>query len=141
LLGYRNLIRKSFTNSRVFIWLIGVPCIIIILLLLVFQVLPAFLFPIQIVLLVAYGISRKHITVKIYGMNAFKTLKLHNNSINRIANQPGSSFISFSIFLAVLALALSGAVWVLEDEQNQWIIIPVLFVGGSIYYFARLKGF
>ena len=90
LLGYRNLIRKGFINSRVFIWLIGVPCIIIILLLLVFQVLPTFLFPIQIVLLFAYGISRKHITVKIYGMNAFQPLKLPNNPFNLITNQPGS---------------------------------------------------
>ena len=140
-LGKRNLIRKGFTDLRVFIWLFGIPCIILLLILLVFQVLPTYLFPIQTILLMAYGISRKQIIVKLYDMDSIQPTKLPNNAFERITNHPLPCFTRFVNILVILALAICGALWVLENEDNPRILYPAVIAIFLIIALAQFADF
>ena len=144
LLGTRNIIRISFTDIRVFMLLIGIPYIILFLLLLVFQVLPNFLFPIQLVLLIAYGIGKKKITTQIHSSVNIQSLDqsriafLLKSIPSRGCFGLSKDAIRFINLLAILAFAFCGALWVLANEENQWFIYPVVGVLFIIFFFTKL---
>lgn len=144
LLGTRNIIRNSIANIRVFILLIGIPYIVLFLILLIFQVLPNYLFPIELVLLIAYGLDKKHIIVKIQSIVGIQPLKQSEIAIALTRNQPrpclrlSKDLVRFINLLVILAFAMSGAIWVSVNEENPWIIYPAAGAIGFILLLARL---
>ena len=144
--GTRNVIRNSFTNIRSFFLLIGIPYLILSLLLLNLLLLPNYLFPIQLVLLLMYGIGRKYLIGSIQRALDQQPSIQSDGKILASDSPPRPDHISgcgirFIILLASLALAICGALWVLANEENQWILYPAVGVIALFLLFARLSEF
>jgi len=112
--------------------------------LLILLLLPKYLFPIQLVLLITYGFGKKYLSGWIQSIMIMQPSIQSDSSFLSSGDRSDPSqllgcSIRFVILLASLALAICGALWVLAYEQDPWIVYPAVIVIGLFFLFARLS--
>ena len=144
LLGKLNLLRRGVTDLGVFIWLYGIPFTISFLLLLIYQELPKYLFPIQVILLMIYGSDRRRLVTRLFNLDPFQSTESSSYEVEWVADHPLSCLVKFVNILVILALAICGALWILRYQDDPWIIYPsviIIILAISLAQIANLVNF